>query len=69
LLVLVRLYDPQNGEGVGNLDFFDLEQQDGGPEGASLTEEMVEKWWCVGDVRNRAGVWVQGREVYNNKTS
>ena len=25
-----------------------------------ITEEMLEKWWCMGDTRNRLGVWVQG---------
>ena len=28
-----------------------------------LTSESLEKWWCLGDVRNRIGMWVQGREL------
>ncbi|KAJ7147126.1 Metallo-dependent hydrolase [Mycena crocata] len=45
-----------HGSGVGALDFFDLETT----EAPVVTLEMVEKWWCIGDVRNRAGMWVQG---------
>ncbi|KIK57171.1 hypothetical protein GYMLUDRAFT_46417 [Collybiopsis luxurians FD-317 M1] len=29
---------------------------------SSLSEEMVEKWWCVGDQRNRVRMWIQGVE-------
>lgn len=28
-----------------------------------LNEEMIEKWWCVGDDRNRKGMWIQGVSV------
>jgi guanine deaminase len=54
--ILVRLYDPTCGLGVGALDYFDL-----GSTSASSAE--IEKWWCIGDVRNRVGMWIQGRRV------
>ncbi|CAL1713271.1 unnamed protein product [Somion occarium] len=51
---------------VGPLDLFDLgEGEDKNGEGSEtwkLNLEHVEKWWCLGDVRNRITVWVQGRE-------
>ncbi|KAG6861326.1 hypothetical protein C0993_002727, partial [Termitomyces sp. T159_Od127] len=55
---LIRLFDPETGTGIGNLDFFDLM-----PGSLDVNEEMVEKWWCVGDTRNRIGMWVQGESV------
>ncbi|KAJ6585168.1 hypothetical protein B0H19DRAFT_1108599 [Mycena capillaripes] len=50
--------------GLGALDFFDLEGS-GNTDGldTSVTIEMVEKWWCLGDVRNRVGMWVQGAKL------
>ena len=33
------------------------------PRLQGLTEDMIEKWWCLGDTRNRSGMWVQGRYV------
>ena len=33
------------------------------PRPQGLTEDMIEKWWCLGDTRNRRGMWVQGRYV------
>ncbi|TBU44458.1 Metallo-dependent hydrolase [Dichomitus squalens] len=42
---------------VGAVTFFD----DPRPQG--LTLDMIEKWWCLGDTRNRCGVWVQGRHI------
>jgi len=47
--------------GIGPLDLFETGLADDGSW--VLTEEHVEKWWCLGDVRNRAEVWVQGRKV------
>ncbi|KAG6846169.1 hypothetical protein H0H93_015631, partial [Arthromyces matolae] len=44
----IRLFDPASLSGIGNLDFFDLKSD------SILNEEMLEKWWCIGDVRNRA---------------
>lgn len=52
----VRLYDPETGTGVGQLDFFGVKED-------HLSEEMVEKWWCLGDWRSRTDVWVQGAKV------
>jgi len=45
------------GEGLGPLDFFDELGQVG------VSEETVEKWWCIGDERNRQGVWIQGKQI------
>ena len=56
-IMTVRLYDPETLLGVGPLDWFDLDAS------SKLDLEMVEKWWCVGDTRNRAGMWIQGRAV------
>jgi guanine deaminase len=53
----VRLVDAQTKLGVGMLDFFDLVPGTNSPK---LSLDMVEKWWSLGDVKNRAGVWVQG---------
>ncbi|KAF6756928.1 hypothetical protein DFP72DRAFT_892737 [Ephemerocybe angulata] len=51
----------EDREGVGALDFFDL-ASDISPAGLSL--EMVEKWWCIGDNRNRMRVWIQGVQCF-----
>ncbi|CED83271.1 Atrazine chlorohydrolase/guanine deaminase [Phaffia rhodozyma] len=57
----IELLDPQTNEGTGALDFFDVDAVKGS---VSLGwEEMIERWWCVGDVRNRKGLWVQGRQL------
>ncbi|KAG8981429.1 hypothetical protein FRB90_007254 [Tulasnella sp. 427] len=50
----------ENSNGVGALDFFDA------TEGFKVDEESVEKWWCLGDNRNRKSVWIQGRQVYKS---
>lgn len=52
----------EDGYGVGSLDFFDLELERQELVDSEITEEMVEKWWCIGDNRNRAKVWVQGSD-------
>ncbi|KAF8182620.1 hypothetical protein BJ912DRAFT_977867 [Pholiota molesta] len=66
----IRLFDSHTGVGVGPLDYFDLESDvSGSGDQASATKdtpiglEHVEKWWCVGDTRNRGAVWVQGNEI------
>ena len=59
---IVRLYDPTTGEGVGALDFLDQEEGSSIPQ-FELTEDAIEKWWCLGDVRNRVAVWVQGNSL------
>lgn len=55
----IQISDPSVKRGIGALDFFD----GGGMSDWKLTEEHVEKWWCLGDVRNRRQVWIQGRKV------
>jgi len=55
----IRLYDPTTDEGVGALDFLDRDETLPLFQ-FKLTEDVIEKWWCLGDVRNRVGVWVQG---------
>ena len=56
----VRLFDAETGSGLGLLDFLDLEF-DGGTR--RLCEDMIEKWWCLGDSLNRLDVWVQGVSI------
>ncbi|KAI6041394.1 Metallo-dependent hydrolase, partial [Pisolithus marmoratus] len=51
----IAVYDVENGVGIGALDFFD--------EPSGITLEMIEKWWCMGDTRNRVGMWVQGKKL------
>ncbi|KAG7440824.1 Metallo-dependent hydrolase [Guyanagaster necrorhizus] len=48
----ISLWDTSTRIGVGALDFFD--------DAMKITPEVVEKWWCLGDNRNRASTWVQG---------
>lgn len=55
---LVSVFDWERQAGVGALDFFDLD-----PECGVLTMDMIEKWWCMGDGRNRLAMWVQGRQL------
>jgi guanine deaminase len=55
---LVGVCDPDTEEGIGGLDLFGY---------SKMNEEMVEKWWCNGDDRNRKSVWVQGRRVRNER--
>ena len=53
--------------GVGCLDYFELEG-DTDPESHAellINPEAIEKWWCIGDVRNRGTMWVQGKEVWS----
>jgi guanine deaminase len=57
MIVAVWVFDAETNLGVGALDFFDAVLSGKSP---GLSPEIVEKWWSLGDVRNRAGVWVQG---------
>ena len=54
--------------GIGGLDYFDLEAENKVPSTPPLPPppsfEEIEKWWCIGDVRNRLGMWIQGRRVF-----
>ncbi|KAH7919244.1 Metallo-dependent hydrolase [Leucogyrophana mollusca] len=54
----IKLYDHESGLGVGALDFFDSPVGVGGEGGITL--DILEKWWCMGDARNRVGMWIQG---------
>lgn len=64
------MYDPTSGMGTGALDYFDLEfefqaqAKASSPPMAPPSSEEIEKWWCIGDVRNRLGMWIQGRRVF-----
>ncbi|EDR13170.1 uncharacterized protein LACBIDRAFT_188306 [Laccaria bicolor S238N-H82] len=58
---LIQLVDPVRRLGVGALDFFDLEANGNGD--VKLNLDMLEKWWCIGDTKNRVGMWVQGVKV------
>ncbi|KAG6335560.1 hypothetical protein ID866_3523 [Astraeus odoratus] len=54
----IFVYDFETSTGVGSLDFFDDQ-----PLSAGVTMDMIEKWWCMGDIRNRVGMWLQGRKL------
>ncbi|KAJ3777954.1 hypothetical protein FB446DRAFT_762103 [Lentinula raphanica] len=59
----IQLFDPTTRLGVGALDFFEMEMEntrDINEFRGCLTTEMVEKWWCNGDERNRDAMYVQG---------
>ena len=42
--------------GTGPLDIFDRGS-------FHLSPEVIEKWWCLGDTRNRMGMWIQGQRI------
>ena len=50
MVCAVKLYEESDGMGVGGLDYFE-------------SGDEIEKWWSVGDVRNRMGMWIQGRRL------
>ncbi|KAI3616240.1 atrazine chlorohydrolase guanine deaminase [Moniliophthora roreri] len=50
----INLFDRETMQGIGVIDCFDVNMA------TSITEELVEKWWCIGDSRNRVDMWVQG---------
>ena len=65
--IIVKLFDPTSGMGIGALDYFDLEfesQVQTKISSSPPSSEEIEKWWCIGDVRNRLGMWIQGRRVF-----
>ncbi|EKM49485.1 uncharacterized protein PHACADRAFT_264989 [Phanerochaete carnosa HHB-10118-sp] len=43
----IKVVDEETGRGIGSLDFLDNESA--GTSAWSLSEEIVEKWWCLGD--------------------
>ncbi|KAG7088285.1 hypothetical protein E1B28_012297 [Marasmius oreades] len=51
----IELFKIEPARGIGSFDVFELEL-----DGHGLSEDMVEKWWCLGDSRNRLATWVQG---------
>ncbi|KZS93428.1 Metallo-dependent hydrolase [Sistotremastrum niveocremeum HHB9708] len=59
---MVQLVDPESHFGKGALDFFDTNPS------KAITLEHIEKWWCMGDEKNRIGLWVQGRNVWPQVT-
>ena len=59
--MIVRIIDDVSGKGVGALDFLDDERDS--MEGWKLSQDAIEKWWCLGDFRNRVSMWVQGKKV------
>ena len=58
--VELHRHNGKNYEGVGPLTTF---LDDVNIRAPPLTEDLIEKWWCVGDFRNRRMVWVQGRKA------
>jgi len=46
--------------GTGPLDFLDLGHDHGSFD---LSPEVIEKWWCLGDAKNRTEMWIQGHRV------
>ncbi|KAJ8080430.1 hypothetical protein PM082_017263 [Marasmius tenuissimus] len=48
--------NPACGTGSFEVLGFDIDEREACP----LSENMVEKWWCIGDSRNRVAMWVQG---------
>ncbi|KAL6303480.1 hypothetical protein BKA93DRAFT_735004 [Sparassis latifolia] len=57
----IHLFEKDTGTGIGPLDFFHEHAEP--LDEVELTNDMIEKWWCIGDVRNRGKTWVQGRRV------
>ncbi|KAI0917316.1 hypothetical protein AcW1_007468 [Taiwanofungus camphoratus] len=57
----IRVYDAVSGTGIGPLDFFDDTAEGGMTK--ELTNDMIEKWWCLGDAQNREGMWIQGKKM------
>jgi guanine deaminase len=60
MISTVRFCDLSTGEGVGALLDF-LDHDDKPPP--KLVEDVMERWWCLGDVRSRVAVWVQGNPL------
>jgi guanine deaminase len=57
----VRLYDKTSKSGVGALDF--LDRHCAQKNEIDITPDALEKWFCLGDQRNRLGLWVQGSQL------
>ncbi|KAK1226269.1 hypothetical protein PQX77_010742 [Marasmius sp. AFHP31] len=54
----VELFELNPARGTGSFEVlgFNIDKREACP----LSEDMVEKWWCIGDSRNRVAMWVQG---------
>ncbi|KAJ1569761.1 hypothetical protein HK405_004490 [Cladochytrium tenue] len=77
---LIRLLGEDGQSGLGRLDFVGTGPPPPPPEdyveGTNVppTEESwrawwtfaIERWWSAGDERNRAGLWVNGRDVWQH---
>ncbi|ORY31819.1 putative guanine aminohydrolase [Naematelia encephala] len=60
---LIQVADEKTDEGTGKLDFFDLANEEGEDVDDARWTELVERWWCNGDDRNRKGMWIQGKRL------
>lgn len=58
----VQLLDSASPAGAGLLDLFDVPVSDADTTDEWLLEAL-ERWWCNGDDRNRAAMWIQGHKV------
>lgn len=58
---LIQLQSDDEDQQVrkGNIDLF----EDSFPTGKVGLEEVLEKWWSLGSVHDRVGVWVAGRRL------
>ncbi|KAF4599518.1 Vacuolar fusion protein mon1 [Pleurotus pulmonarius] len=52
----IQVLDCVGQTGIGAITVFDW----GDLPSGGLTMEILEKWWCLGDYRNRVAVWTQG---------
>ncbi|KAJ3733350.1 hypothetical protein DFJ43DRAFT_1131390 [Lentinula guzmanii] len=64
----IRLFNSSTRVGAGALDFFEMEIEAGRNQEkyhkqTCITKAMIERWWCIGDERNREAMWVQGIEI------
>ncbi|KAJ3794800.1 hypothetical protein GGU11DRAFT_841742 [Lentinula aff. detonsa] len=70
----IRLFDSSTRVGAGALDFFEMDieagrnQEKDYKKQTCITKEMIERWWCIGDERNREAMWVQGIEILGSCT-
>ncbi|BGO93163.1 hypothetical protein NBRC10512_007585 [Rhodotorula toruloides] len=53
----------QLGHPRSRVDWFDVEEEEGGVVKRVSTEEKLEKWFCNGSEVDRKAVWVQGKRV------
>lgn len=58
-LIQLQSDDEDQETRKGNIDLF----EDSFPTGRVGLENVVEKWWSLGSVHDRAGVWVAGKRL------